>query len=32
MCDIAILENGRTLESALDCCRNQQMCVITLVH
>ena len=25
MCDEAILEHGGTLESVLDCCKNQQM-------
>ena len=26
MCDIAILENGETLKSVLDCYKNQEMC------
>ena len=26
MCDKAVLENGRTLESVPDCYKNQQVC------
>ena len=26
MCDKAILENGGTLKSVFDCCKNQEMC------
>ena len=26
MCDNAILENGGTLNSVTDCCKNQEMC------
>ena len=26
MCDKAVLENGATLESVPDCCKNQQIC------
>ena len=27
MCDKAIIENGETLKSVSDCCKNQEICI-----